>query len=1137
MNTHNFIHLRNYTQYSLSQGALKINELVSHCIQNKVPAIGISDKGNLFGSMEFSSECSKNGIQPIICCDVHIVENNFFPGSLLLIASNLKGYQNLSKLISLSYLENEHNNKPWVSFQNLIDHREGIICLSGGIDGLLRSNYNQYGKDRLIEIERYISSIFNNNFFFEIQRTKKNDIDEYNDFLIDYSIEKKVPLVATNENYFLNKDYYESHDVLLCISQQTYVDSENRKKISDESYLKSPHEMNDLFLDLPDALNNTLLLAQKCSFFLEETKPKLPKTTLNLDENDFLKKSAKAGLTERLKSLNLSENESQNYYNRLEFELNIIMKMGYSGYFIIVADFIQWAKKNKIPVGPGRGSGAGSLVAWVLTITDLDPIKFGLIFERFLNPERVSMPDFDIDFCMEKRDEVIKYVQTRYNKNNVAQIITFGSFQARAALRDVGRVLQIPYDQVDKLCKMIPFNPAKPISIDDAINNDSKIKKIIEGEKRIEKLFNISKNLEGLLRHASTHAAGVVISEKPLIDILPLYRDPRSEFPVTQFSMKYVEKVGLIKFDFLGLKTLTVINKTIKLLNERGVIIDLENVDLNDEKTFKLIRSGKTIGVFQFDGKGMRETIVKIKPDRFEDLIAIVSLYRPGPMDNIPLYVKRKNSKEKINYVHKDLKNILDETYGIMVYQEQVMQIAQKVAGFSLAKADLLRRAMGKKIKKEMDDQKSNFIEGCKINNLSEVKAKKLFDEVEKFAGYGFNKSHAAAYALISFQTAYLKANFPMEFLCASMEYDINNVDKLSIFVKEVKDLGFEIVKPDINSSFESFKVKYSDKVPVGIFYALGAIKNIGESSIKVLVEDREKKGKYLNLPDLIRRIDGSVLNKRQFESLIFSGALESIEKNQLFLNENLEKILKYNSFFHKNCNKLQENLFNLESSFDDKELISNKKKSWDILIKLKKEYESIGFFISKHPVEYFEKNFLKDNFKKLIDLFSRKDASSDHEYLVIVSSITTKKSKNGTKYAFFTVSDNTIEIELICFSDVLDNIRYLPNFGELCKIKIDAITKGDSTRYVLSNLEQIDPQNKLFNSLISINLDAHNLNLDTLETIFKDIKLGTNSLKITVNYKNYALNIKSEKKFSLDSKFLDNLKQIKGITNVKRIN
>ena len=1137
MSTSNFIHLRNYTQYSLSQGALRINDLVNYCLKNKSPAIGISDKGNLFGSMEFSSECSKKGIQPIISCNVNIIENKYSFGTLLLIASNLQGYQNLSKLISLSFLENKQGTKPWVSFRDLLNHKDGIICLSGGIDGLFRNNFNNCGKDSFIEIVKIISSIFENSFFFEIQRIDTKTINYYNEFLINYSIEKNIPIIATNENFFLSKDYYESHDALLCISQQTYVDSENRIKISEECYLKSPEEMTKLFYDLPDAVSNSLIIAKKCSFFLEETKPKLPKTNLDLNENDFLKSSAEKGLEERIKKLNLTINELDNYKKRLEFELNVITEMGYSGYFIIVADFIQWAKKNNIPVGPGRGSGAGSLVAWVLTITDLDPIRFGLIFERFLNPERVSMPDFDIDFCMEKRDEVIKYVQKRYNKNNVAQIITFGSFQARAALRDVGRVLQIPYDQVDKLCKMIPFNPAQPLSIEEAINNDDKLKKIIESENRIKKLFDISKNLEGLLRHASTHAAGVVISEKPLIDILPLYRDPRSNFPVTQFSMKYVEKVGLIKFDFLGLKTLTVINKTIKLLNDRGINIDLENINLNDEKTFELIKSGKTVGVFQFEGKGMRETILQIKPDRFEDLIAIVSLYRPGPMDNIPLYVKRKNSKEIINYVHKDLKDILDETHGIMVYQEQVMQIAQKIAGFSLAKADLLRRAMGKKIKKEMENQKINFIEGCKKNNLSEAKAKKLFDEVEKFAGYGFNKSHAAAYALLSFQTAFLKANFPMEFLCASMEYDINNVDKLSIFVKEVKDLGYRIFSPDINFSFESFKVKYLDNNPIGIFYALGAIKNIGESSIKMLVQEREKKGLYKSLPDLIRRLNSSVLNKRQLESLVFSGSMNSIEKNQSFLFENIEKILKFNTFFHKNFNKHQENLFESDSSFDDIEFISNKENFWDITEKLKKEYESIGFFISKHPVEYYEKNFKNNNFKKLTSLYSEQDVSDNYEYLVIVSNIIMKKSRNGNKYAFFTVSDNTLEIELICFNEVLNNIKHYPNFGELCKIKVETLKKSDSTRLVLTNLEQIDPHNKLFNSLVSINLNAQDLNFASFESMLKNMESGTNTLKITVNYRDYALNIKSEKKFSLDSNFLDNLMQIKGITNVQRIN
>ncbi|MBH43557.1 MAG: DNA polymerase III subunit alpha, partial [Rickettsiales bacterium] len=683
-----FVHLRNYTQYSLSDGALRISDLINFCKTNNSPAISISDKCNLFGCMEFSLSCVKNGIQPIISCSINVMTEDFADGEILLIVYNEKGYKNLSKILTDSYLNSQNNFQPSVNFDLLNENNSGLICLSGGEEGLLRKNFETYGLDKSEHIIKKLLSIYKKNFFLEIQRLRKLEINPYINFLLETSLNKSIPLVATNENYFFDSDFYESLDVLSCISKQTYFDYDQRKKLSEEFFLKSTVEINELFSDIPVAITNTLKIAKKCHFLLKEKLPSLPKIKSKINEVDLLIEKAREGLNQKLQQKKLSDEIKNEYIKRLDFELKVITEMGYSGYFLIVADFIQWAKKNNIPVGPGRGSGAGSLVAWTLTITDLDPIKFGLLFERFLNPERISMPDFDIDFCMERRDEVIRYVQNKYGEDKVAQIITFGSFQARAALRDVGRVLQIPYEQVDQICKLIPFNPAKPTNLKEVVESEKKIKNLIEQDLNLKKLFEISERIEGLLRHASTHAAGVVISEKSLNDILPLYRDPRSNFPVTQFSMKYVEKVGLVKFDFLGLKTLTVLKRTCKLLAQKKIYIDLQNIPLDDKKTYDLIKSGQTVGVFQFDGTGMRDTIIKIKPDRFEDLIAIVSLYRPGPMDNIPLYVKRKNSKEQIKYIHPDLCDILDETYGIMVYQEQVMQIAKQLAGFSLAKAD-----------------------------------------------------------------------------------------------------------------------------------------------------------------------------------------------------------------------------------------------------------------------------------------------------------------------------------------------------------------------------------------------------------------------------------------------------------------
>ena len=1138
MKENNFIHLRNYTQFSLSIGALRISDLIKYCKINNSPAISISDKGNLFGSMEFSLECINNGIQPIISCSVNIVEDGYESGELLLVITNEIGYKNLSKIVTFSYLESK-TSTPTISLNILKKYSEGLVCLSGGQDGFLKNNFFSYGLKKGIEIIKILDLFYQENFFLEIQRFKNFQTNSYIDFLVNTSLEYNLPLIATNENYFLNPESYEAHDVLSCIAQQSYVESYNRKKQSTESYLKNKKEMIELYKDLPSAISNTITLAKKCCFLLREKLPKLPKISNLVSEENSLKEKSFEGLNLKFKKFFFSNQSKKEYTDRLSFELDVIIKMGYSGYFLIVADFIQWAKQNKIPVGPGRGSGAGSLVAWCLTITDLDPIRFGLLFERFLNPERISMPDFDIDFCMEKRDDVIKYVQKKYGYENVAQIITFGSFQPRVALRDVGRVLQIPYEQVDQICKLIPFNPANPIGLEEVVKNEVKIKKSIENDDNIKKLFSISMKIEGLLRHASTHAAGVVISDKPLNETLPLYRDPRSNFPVTQFSMKYVEKAGLVKFDFLGLKTLSVIQRTCKLLYERGIKIDIDTIPLDDSKTFDLIKSGQTIGIFQFDGKGMRETITQIKPDRFEDLIAIVSLYRPGPMDNIPLYVRRKNSNENISYIHPDLNEILDETYGIMVYQEQVMQIAKKLAGFSLAKADLLRRAMGKKIKSEMEAQKVNFINGCKTNKINEMKAEELFNEIEKFAGYGFNKSHAAAYALVSYQTAFLKTHYPLEFLSASMEYELNNPEKLSIFCNEIKSLGYEIYKPDVNTSFESFRVMYEEKnQAVGISYALGGIKNVGENSIKLLVKEREKNGKFKSLIDLLKRIDSSILNKRQFEGLIFSGSINSLESNQKYLYDNIENILQFNNNYHKNINKFQENLFD-ENIFDDEQFNSLNYSFWDIMVKLKKEHESIGFFLSSHPVKHFDQLMIDKELMKLKDI-SNLIYSTEKSFfnsIILINNFVERKSKTGKKYAFFGLSDDTFEIEAICFSEVLNSFDETPKIGDFCLVGLEILKNSDTPRLIITQLEIIDFNTKFQRQKLEIKLNLKNLDYKKLGLLLKDKEGGNNFIKFITEKDNKMIEINSKNNFSIDLSFLNNMKKIHGIEYIKKIN
>ena len=741
--------------------------------------------------------------------------------------------------------------------------------------------------------------------------------------------------------------------------------------------------------------------------FLDEKPTNLPKIFSDKrKENELLKLKSETGLSKRLNKTKLNYYQKSQYFKRLNYELNIIMNMGYSSYFLIVADFILWAKSNNIPVGPGRGSGAGSLVAWALQITNLDPLRFGLLFERFLNPDRVSLPDFDVDFCMDKRDDVIAYVQKKYGRLNVAQIITFGSFQARAAIRDVGRVMQLPLYQVDEICKMIPYNPAQPISLKESIK-DEKILKLIKDNHNLKKLFEISLDLEGLYRHASTHAAGIVISDKSLMEILPLYKDPKSEIPVTQFSMKYVEKMGLIKFDFLGLKTLTVIDKACEYLNKRLVRLNINELPLNDEKTFNLLKNGDTVGVFQLEGQGMKETLKKVLPDRFEDIIAVVSLYRPGPMDNIPTYISRKQKKENYEYLHDSLEEILKETYGIMVYQEQVMLIAQKIAGFTLAKADLLRRAMGKKIKSEMQALRTEFLDGCEKNKLTKNKSIDLFNEIEKFAGYGFNKSHAAAYAMIAYQTAFLKANYPLEFFCSLMNCDIGNLEKISSYCYEIKRLNFKIFAPDINKSNVYFEVIYNkSNIPIGISYGLSAIKNIGENSVLDLLSEREQNGEFKSLIDFLKRVSNKVINKKILEALVFSGSLSSLENNQNFLSKNIEKLVSLNVSFHKNYEKNQVSLF--DNFFDDKDFDSSNFDECSYNEKLSMEYDSFGFYLSEHPSKFYKSLSYEND---LYDIAKLNEYEADHLYenkffkcICLVSELKERKSKIGKRFCFFLV-------------------------------------------------------------------------------------------------------------------------------------
>ncbi len=829
----NFIHLRNHTSYSLCEGAIRISDLIKKVESYKMPAVGICDTHNLFGALEFSLACKKSNIQPIISCqitfDSRLEANNKNLSALdiqnlfcevVLIAKNEQGYLNLMKLVSDSNVNRQAGIKPHITLKELADKKEGLIMLCGNINGVFAKSLLEDQSNKVDELAQKLVSIFGSDFYIELQRQKESEEEKIEQSLINLAFKHNIPLVATNNNFFLEKEMHEAQDVLYCIGTGRYISEQNRKKITNQHYFKSQKEMCELFSDIPEAIQNTINIAKKCCIMANERQPTLPKfqTQYGLSEAEQLSKEAQNGLKERLElKFELEEtpkdkqSEIIKFYNeRLDYELEVIKQMNFSGYFLIVSDFIIWSKESDIPVGPGRGSGAGSIVAWSLKITDLDPIRFGLLFERFLNPERVSMPDFDIDFCQARRDEVISYVQQKYGSNMVAQIITFGKLQARAVLKDVGRVLQMSYNQVDRICKLIPFNAIEAVTLEKAIEMDEDLRDSIKQDPQITKLVNIALKLEGLYRHASTHAAGIVIGDKPLDQICALYLDDsKSQMPAAGYSMKYVEAAGLVKFDFLGLKTLTVISDTVKLVNKnRNLSLDINKIKLNNKDTFEMLASGDSIGCFQIESSGMRAVLRQMKCDKLEDIIALISLYRPGPMDNIPTYIKRKLGEEKIIYPHPILEETLKETYGVIVYQEQVMEIAKVLAGYSLGAADILRRAMGKKIKEEMDKQREIFVNGAIKNGVNEQKAGEIFDLVDKFAGYGFNKSHAAAYALISYQTAYLKANYPVEFLVASMNLDIDNNDKINVFLQVAKDRGIKILPVDVNRSKALFDVE-----------------------------------------------------------------------------------------------------------------------------------------------------------------------------------------------------------------------------------------------------------------------------------------------------------------------------------------
>jgi len=1080
-----FIHLRVHSAYSLSAGAITIKELVARCTAERMPAVTITDSGNLFGALEFATACAAAGVQPIVGCEVALspqAEGGRANGSLgrptaepdrlVLLAQNETGYRNLLDLVTRSFLEGDDAAEPTVDLADLAAAGDGLICLSGGPKGPVGRLLAEGQCDAAEAIVRRLTAAFPGRLYIELTRHGGGEEARSEPGLIDLAYRHDLPLVATNDAYFPNRDFYEAHDALLCIAQGKAVADNDRKRLTPYHYFRPAAEMREVFADLPEACDNTLVIARRCAFIPQPRPPILPAfPTADGDSEEMaLRRAALAGLEARLARLGIDGGDARPYYERLEFELATIIGMGFSGYFLIVADFIQWSKRAGIPVGPGRGSGAGSVVAWALTITDLDPLRFGLLFERFLNPERVSMPDFDIDFCQDRRDEVIRYVQQKYGRDRVAQIITFGKLQARAVLRDVGRVLAMPYGQIDRLCKLVPNNPAHPVTLEQAIAGEPALQQARDGDEAVARLIEISLKLEGLYRHASTHAAGVVIGDRPLCELLPLYRDPRSDMPATQFNMKWVELAGLVKFDFLGLKTLTVLARCLDLLKARGIELDLADLPLDDRPTFELLSRGDTVGVFQVEGQGVRDMLRRLRPDRFEDIVAANALYRPGPMENIPRYIAVKHGEEEPDYLHPALEPILTETYGVMTYQEQVMQIAQVLAGYSLGGADLLRRAMGKKIQSEMDAQRQQFVDGAIARGVEQPRAELIFDQMAKFAGYGFNKPHAAAYAMITYQTAYLKANHPVEFMAASMTLDLGNTDKLNHFKQELDRLGIRLLTPDINRSQPAFAVENeSPSRPANgeergggkpaIRYALAAVKGVGEQAMADLVQERDKTGRFKDLADFARRLDARSFNRRQFESLARAGAFDAINPNRAQTLAATELLLRQASRAAEDRESRQESLFGaIDPAFAPRPSLPLVE-DWPAVEKLQQEFAAIGFYLSSHPLDAYGRSLERAGILRWADLPAALAANGSTRFLLagIVVGRKERTSARGNRFAFVQMSDPSGVFEVTLFAEMLSQSRALLDAGRPLVVTVDVRSEEDSLRLTAQKIEPLD--------------------------------------------------------------------------------
>jgi DNA polymerase-3 subunit alpha len=1170
-----YVPLRIFSSYTMLEGSIEPKAIAKQAKRLDFPAAALTDRNGLYAAMAFTDACREAGVQPIVGTML-AVARPACPGGqpaldwLALYAQNDRGYDNLCALVSAAHLGRPVEEPAHVGLDALEGRTDGLIALTAGADGALVRLISQ-GQDSTADLilERLVS-LFPGRLYIEISRREDEDEQRSEGRLIELAYQHDLPLVATNPAAYADAHFHEAHDALLCIAQSSQLDRDDRRRSSPQAWLKPAAEMRRLFADLPEAIENTSVVARRCAFGAPKRKPILPSIAGDTEaEAEQLHRDARAGLEERLSHYTeLGAEERKAYFDRLDYEADIIVRMGFSAYFLIVADFIKWAKENDIPVGPGRGSGAGSVVAWSLTITDLDPIRLGLLFERFLNPERVSMPDFDIDFCETRRGEVIRYVQQRYGTDKVAQIITFGKLKARAVLKDTGRVLQMPYGQVDRLAKAIPNHPTDPWTLERALNGVTELAAEYKNDPQVRRLFDLAMKLEGLPRHASTHAAGVVIGDRPLDKLVPLYRDPRSDMPVTQFDMKYVEAAGLVKFDFLGLKTLSVLQKAVQMLAKRGVTADLDRLAWDDEAVYRLLQRGDTVGVFQLESEGMRRTLAAVKPTSFEDIIALVSLYRPGPMDNIPMFGARKNGREPIEYPHALLGPVLKETYGIFVYQEQVMEAAKVLAGFSLGEADLLRRAMGKKIKSEMDAQRSGFVAGCeRVNNIPRAKANELFDLIDKFAGYGFNKSHAAAYALIAYQTAWLKTHHPVEFYAASMCFDIHQTDKLAIFTDDMRRMDVECLPPSINASEAEFAVEaLESSSPSGegfgvglvsrvetsptptpplkgrglaVRYALGALKGVGEKAMEQLVEERRANGTFKSLEDFAERVDPRLLNRRQIESLAGGGAFDPLDGNRAAVFAAAETILAHAASAADSRESGQGGLFGGGES-NVVPIRMPVAATWTLAQRMAAEKESFGFYFSAHPVDRYrhlaEAHGAK-TYAALASLPAPPDGGRTGAVMAgMVEDARFRTSARGRRYLMATMSDGSGQFVATVFDDDASaQIEAAAKSGAcaLLHVELDRRPGEEAPRVTIRSLQLFESLSKRARLQLEVEVDGVDA-VARLAAAIAQERGGHGELRLRVKLEKGEAELVLGRDFRLDAELAARLERVEGVAAVR---